>query len=104
MDLPDYIDSNIFQNWIEMRKEKKYPITDRVQCTTLLILRRAIDEGHDPNSMLLNATQGEWQGLFTGDNTQRKPRRTRETGKPILTAVADHATAAAGIAAAKKAV
>jgi len=103
MDLPEYINKEIWADWLEMRQEKKWPTTGRVQRAALRTLSRALDEGHDPNAMLDNAIQSEWQGLFTGDNTVRKTRITRETAAPRLTVVGDKKTAQAGLAAAKEA-
>lgn len=86
MELPDYINTEIWTDWIEMRNEKKYPVTDRVKRAAIRNLQRFHVDGHDVNVILDNAIQGGWQGLFTGDNTQRKRRPASHGHGPEIAA------------------
>lgn len=74
VDLPPYIDEEIWGDWIAMRNEKKYPVNERQQKAALRVLKRGLEEGHDPNKMLDLAINGGWQGLFTNESTVKKVR------------------------------
>lgn len=87
MELPDWIEKEIWEDWLGMREEKKYPTTERQQRAALRTLKRAHEEGHDPNKMLDNAINAGWQGLFTGDNTGRKIRPASHGHGPKIEAV-----------------
>ena len=74
MEIPEWIDADIWADWIEMRVEKKYPVNERQQKAALRVLKRGIEDGHCPNKMLDAAINGGWQGLFTNDMTVKKIR------------------------------
>ena len=98
MELPEWVDEEIWSDWVEMRIEKKYPVNERQQKAALRTLRRAIEEGHDPNKMLDAAINGGWQGLFMNETTVKKVRpASHGTGPKIESMEVDREKARAAL-------
>jgi hypothetical protein len=70
-----------------MRREKKYPITERVMKAAIRTLTRLEGEGHDANKVLDRAITGCWQGIFPGPETLKQRKRTTitEISQPLET-------------------
>ena len=69
MNPPDWIDSELWQEWIDYRREeKKKPASERSQRMTIKKLDRLRGEGYDANLLLECAMEREWEGVHTNDD------------------------------------
>jgi len=62
--LPNYIDPEAWQGWLDMRKAKKLPATDR---TIKIVLNKLADwhnQGYDVNAIIDHNTEVAWRGMF----------------------------------------
>ena len=65
MELPDYIDAGLWEEWVAYRREdKKKPASERSQRMTLKKIERLVAEGYDANRLIETAIEREWQGIF----------------------------------------
>lgn len=65
MELPDYIDAEIWAEWIAYRREdKKKPASERSQKMTLTKLEKLYLQGYDVNALIQHAIELEWQGVY----------------------------------------
>lgn len=62
--LPEWIEPEAWEGWIQMRKLIKKPATDRAQMLAIRKLWRLKALGHDPNSILDQSTMNCWQDLW----------------------------------------
>ena len=65
---PDWLDVDLWSEYVEHRKEIKRPMSERAERMALRKLKRLIDSGGDQNEILENAVMNGWQGLFMPDN------------------------------------
>lgn len=73
---PDWLDIELWQDFIEYRNEIKSPLTPKGEKRALRKLERLIAEGGDQELIIENTIiSGKWKGLF-----QAKPEG--EDGKP----------------------
>lgn len=65
-DLPDYIDPEAFQGFIDMRKAKgrRAPFTDRARTLVLNKLAEFHKQGLDVNACLDQATESGWSSVY----------------------------------------
>ena len=73
--LPEWIDADLFSQWIEWRKEaSKKKLTDkslnRIVKLGITSLGRLKDQGFDPNRCIENTILNEWKGFFPYDRNQ----------------------------------
>ena len=69
MKLPDYIDEEIWGEWIAYRREdKKKPASERSQKLTLTKLAKLHEHGYDVNGLIQHAIEFEWQGVYAVDD------------------------------------
>ena len=64
IEIPIWIDSATWSEWVQFRKEKKQPLkptTVRRQIQKLTTLR---DSGQDPNAIIVQSITNGWTGLF----------------------------------------
>lgn len=64
MDLPTWIDEEVWQEFIAYRCEMKKPLSERAQRMTLKRLEGFLRRGFDPNESLMNSIVNGWQGVF----------------------------------------
>lgn len=62
--LPDWIPSDAWAGYQEMRKKIKKPMTDRAVSLAIGTLEKLRAEGNDPGAVLDQSTLNSWQGLF----------------------------------------
>ena len=62
--LPDWISSEAWAGYIDMRKLIKKPMTKRAMELAVLKLADLMRDGHDPHAVLDQSTRNSWQGLF----------------------------------------
>ena len=79
MNLPDYIDPDLFQEWIEWRKEssrKKLAEKSLQRIIKLGIskLEKLHGQGYDPNICIENTIFNEWRGFFPYDRSETNNR------------------------------
>lgn len=64
MTLPEWIDSEAWDGYEEMRRKIRKPMTDRARSMAVRELERLKADGYDPNAVLDQSTFNSWQGLF----------------------------------------
>jgi hypothetical protein len=72
--LPAYIDPELWEAFVEMRKKIKAPMTDYAQKLIIMKLMGFHANGWDANSSLRESVINSWKGVFTKDR--------RDTSKP----------------------
>lgn len=68
--LPDFLDKELWDDFLEMRKKKKIPFTERAIKLLIKKLTEFNDNGFDPNKSLESSIISGWTGVFPyrGDN------------------------------------
>jgi phage replication O-like protein O len=66
--LPDFIDVNLWECFLEVRKKQKAVPTDKAKELLIKDLERLRIEGNDPNDVLKQSIKNSWKGLFTLKN------------------------------------
>lgn len=64
IDLPAYIDKEAWAGFVEMRKLKKWPLTERATMLILRTLEGIHARGGDPNAALDQSTERCYRGVF----------------------------------------
>lgn len=62
--LPAWIDPKVWHDFVEDRKERKQPMTERAMILTLRELDEFRKEGQDPNACLNQSIRNGWRGVF----------------------------------------
>jgi hypothetical protein len=86
IELPTWIDSNLWHDYLEMRKKIRKPATLRAQELVIKKLDELRAEGQDPNRVLEQSIENSWQGVFPlkpldASSGYQKPLRASQTGK-----------------------
>lgn len=64
-ELPDWIDEDAWEGYVEMRKQTKRELkTNRAKMLAVCKLQKLMSKGQDPNEVLDQSTFRSWQGLF----------------------------------------
>jgi hypothetical protein len=63
-EVPDFINQELFNQYIEMRDRIKKPLTGKAITLAYGKLKKLKEQGHDPNSVLEQSIFNSWQGLF----------------------------------------
>jgi len=61
---PEWIDKNTWLDWLEMRKKKRIPNTERALYLAIKTLERLRKEGNDPKEVLEQSIMRGYSGLF----------------------------------------
>ena len=73
-ELPDYIEPDLFQEWIEWRKERNGKLSakslERIVKLGITKLNKLKEQGYDPNVCIENTIFNEWKGFFPYDRNQ----------------------------------
>lgn len=71
--LPEWIDSEAWEGWLEMRKKKKAPNTERAFKLAVTALEKLKTQGQNVTEVINNATLRGYTGFFPvkADNRQR---------------------------------
>ena len=76
--LPDWIDSEVWKAFEEMRSKIKKPMTDRARKNIVMKLEDFKSKGYDPTVILDDAITGSWQSVYEpkggGGNSHEKHR------------------------------
>jgi hypothetical protein len=62
--LPDWLDADLWREFLAHRKTLKKPMTDYAQSLAFKLLQRMKDAGHDPRDSIEQSIFNGWQGLF----------------------------------------
>lgn len=81
-ELPDWVPLDAWQGWLEMRRGKKCPATQRALELAVRDLSKLRAEGNDPGSVLDQSTQRGWRGLFPLKNQQNGGGNVVPFGQP----------------------
>lgn len=93
-EIPNFIDLEIWNDFLEMRKLIKKPATERAQKNILKTLGDFYTEGINPNECLNQSITNNWQDIYKPKNktyensSKHNPRTTQQTfsgGKPSVT-------------------
>lgn len=74
--LPEWVDRNSWDGFIEMRKLTKKPISPNGMALAIGRLKKLALEGQNPNDVLDQSTFYSWQGLFAIKEEFRNERQT----------------------------
>jgi hypothetical protein len=69
INVPDYIDGQLWLDFIECRKKLKAPATDRAHKLLLDKLESMYQRGIDPNVALSASIENGWKGVFEPKGT-----------------------------------
>jgi hypothetical protein len=65
MELPECIDEDVWEEWIDYRKERGYPIDERTLRHQLKVAIKGYEEGYNVNSAINRAiASGKWRMFF----------------------------------------
>lgn len=63
-ELPDWIDPEVWSGFVDMRKAKKKPLTDRALSNLITKLDKMREDGEDPNAVLDRSIDNSWTGIW----------------------------------------
>jgi hypothetical protein len=69
--LPDWVDKETWEAFIEMRINKKKPPTERAKVLIIKKLEGLKNSGYDPNAVLEQSTINSWSDVFEPNNTKK---------------------------------
>jgi len=78
---PLWLPIDAWQGWVEMRKQRKRPLTDRAKARALTKLEALHSAGHDINELLDRSTINGWLDIYE-PKEQKHGTTNRTTGKP----------------------
>jgi hypothetical protein len=79
-DLPEWIPSEPWNGWLDVRKKKHSPVQGRSRTIAINKLKKWKDQGYDLTEILDAATFGNWQGLYLPEGI--KPKKSFRSGDP----------------------
>lgn len=71
IELPDFIPSDLWQDFLEMRKSIKSPMTDKAKNLLVSKISKLNEQGHSPRKLLEKAIIQNWKGVFEGKDTMK---------------------------------
>ncbi|CAA2107688.1 hypothetical protein VVAX_04360 [Variovorax paradoxus] len=71
IELPDWLDRDVWQRWARDRKQRGKPITEDAARLQVKKLAEHLAAGYAPETVIDNAIENSWQGLYEPKN---KPR------------------------------
>lgn len=75
-EIPDWIDKQTWQDYLEMRNKTKKPMTNKAKQLAVKKLDELCKNGNDPNEVLNQSILNSWQGLFPLKNKiEKRPER-----------------------------
>ena len=78
---PIWLPIEAWKGWVEMRKQRKRPLTDRAKTRALTKLEALHLAGHDINELLDRSTINGWLDIYE-PKEQKNGTTNRTTGKP----------------------
>ena len=77
VDLPECINSNIWDTWIQYRKDRRLTVVKSTLNTQINKLEEWFNEGYDPNEIINTSISNGWQGLFKPKELPLKALQTQ---------------------------
>jgi len=71
IDMPEWLDSELLTNYVDMRKANKKPMTDNAIYLLIKKIARERNNGHDANQMLEDAIIGGYQTVYPKDKPKQ---------------------------------
>ena len=71
IDMPEWLDSELLNNFVAMRKLNKKPMTDNAISLLIKKIARHRNDGHDVNQMLEDAIIGGYQNVYPKDKPKQ---------------------------------
>jgi hypothetical protein len=86
---PLWLPIEAWQGWVEMRKQRKRPLTDRAKARALTKLEALHSAGHDINELLDRSTINGWLDIYEpkGAKNAGNSQSTTEPTNPMVRAV-----------------
>lgn len=86
IEIPNWIPSDAWAGYVEMRKKIRKPMTDRAIKLQISVLDKMRQQGQDVGAVLDQSVMNSWQGLFPvserrGDSRPSQPSRFPSLGK-----------------------
>ena len=80
LDIPPFVDKNLFKEYLQIRKTLKAPNTSRVITRLINKLKLANDKNIDTNLMIINSITNGWKDIYEPRiiNNNFKQYKTRE--------------------------
>jgi len=64
VDLPDWLPTDVWTDWVEHRKAKRKPLTQRAAELTIERLATLRERGYTAKELIENAIMSDWQGIY----------------------------------------
>lgn len=87
--LPQWIDPEAWEEFVNMRKKIKKPLTEGAAVRALKKLYALKEAGHDPNASLLQSADFYWQDLYEPKETEFS-KKTATAPNKALEAIQAH--------------
>ncbi len=89
VELPDWLPMDAWNGWVEMRKKRKRPLTDRAIARAINKLDAIRSKGHDIEDLLDRSTINGWLDIYEPKETNRAGNRQHaaEPTNPMVRAV-----------------
>ena len=86
---PLWLPIDAWKGWVEMRKQRKRPLTDRAKARALTKLEALHSAGHDINELLDRSTINGWLDIYEPKETKRagNSQHSAEPTNPMVRAV-----------------
>lgn len=75
--IPEWIDKDIWESFLEMRREKKSVPTEKAKQLLIKELEKLKAQGHNPNEVLERSIMNSWKGVFPLDSKGGQGGKTR---------------------------
>jgi len=73
IDIPEWLDSNAWSEWVQYRSQSRKPIKTAITVTKAFnLLKECFDEGHNPAEVINTSIANGYQGLFKPKYPARK--------------------------------
>jgi hypothetical protein len=82
--LPSWVDPEAFSAWVEMRRKKKVPWSDRCFRRALKRLQEIKDAGHCPNKALECSEYHGWTDIYPDTSTPIARASNAQSNQPLL--------------------
>lgn len=87
--LPDWIPSDAWQGYLDMRKKIRKPMTPRAITLVVNALQKMKDSGQDVGEVLDQSTMNSWQGVFEVKGSRQ------QSSRPAVSSLGKHGQATA---------
>jgi hypothetical protein len=90
MDIPDWLPMDAWNGWVDMRKKRKRPLTDRATARAINKLDAIRSKGHDIEDLLDRSTINGWldiyepKGITNAGNSQHAAEPTNPMVRAVL--------------------